>query len=102
MPRTARGGAIRLRPLGVALHADGVGDDAWAGRTRSPVTVSLLADFPASVSEVANMRWREWGHAPEPEDPAWWLDVSFREAGRDGLPVTFVAHNAAEEVLGAV
>jgi GNAT superfamily N-acetyltransferase len=79
-----------------------VGDDAWAGRTPSPVTVSLLADFPAWVSAVADMRWREWGHAPEPEDPAWWLDVSSREAGRDGLSVTFVAHSATQEVLGAV
>src|SRR3954466_14091633 len=91
-----------LNSLGVTLDAISVGDDALAGRTASPVTVSLLADFPASVSAVADMRWREWGHAPEPEDPAWWLDVSSREAGRDGLPVTFVAHSAAEEVLGAV
>jgi GNAT superfamily N-acetyltransferase len=79
-----------------------VGNDALAGRTSSPVTVSLLADFPAWVSAVADMRWREWGHAPEPDDPAWWLDVSSREAGRDGLPVTFVAHSATQEVLGAV
>ena len=51
---------------------------------------------------VAEMRWREWGHRPEPEDPAWWLETTIREAGRDQLPVTFVAHDAAYEVLGAV
>ena len=48
------------------------------------------------------MRWREWGHPPEPEDPAWWLETTIREAGSEGLPVTFVAHEKADEVLGAV
>jgi len=36
------------------------------------------------------------------EDPAWWLETTVREAGRDELPVTFVAHDAADVVLGAV
>jgi GNAT superfamily N-acetyltransferase len=66
------------------------------------VTVSLLADFPGSVPAVADMRWREWGHFPESTDPVWWLDVTTREAGRDELPVTFVAHSVANDVLGAV
>jgi GNAT superfamily N-acetyltransferase len=48
------------------------------------------------------MRWREWGHPPEPEDPDWWLETTIREAGRSELPVTFVAHDPAGEVLGAV
>jgi GNAT superfamily N-acetyltransferase len=51
---------------------------------------------------VADIRWQEWGHAPEPEDPAWWLETTVREAGRSDLPVTFVAHDAAGDVLGAV
>jgi GNAT superfamily N-acetyltransferase len=79
-----------------------VHDDALANGTTSAATVSLLADFPGSVRAVAHMRWQEWGHAPEPADPAWWLDVTTREAGREQLPVTFVAHSAAGEVLGAV
>ena len=79
-----------------------MGDDPLTNRTTPAVTVSLLADFPDAIPAVAGMRWQEWGHAPEPEDPAWWLDVSAREAGRDGLPVTFVARSAANEVLGAV
>ena len=66
------------------------------------VTVSLLADLPGSVQAVADMRWLEWGHPPEPADPAWWLATTVREAGRENLPVTFVAHDAAWEVLGAV
>jgi GNAT superfamily N-acetyltransferase len=64
--------------------------------------VGLLADFPDSMGAVADIRWREWGHPPEPEDPAWWLETTIREAGRRELPVTFVAHDASGEVLGAV
>jgi GNAT superfamily N-acetyltransferase len=66
------------------------------------LAVALLADFPASMRSVADMRWQEWGHPPEPEDPQWWLDTTTREAGRDELPVTLVAHDAAGGVLGAV
>jgi GNAT superfamily N-acetyltransferase len=47
------------------------------------------------------MRWLEWGHPPEPEDPAWWLATTVREAGRDELPVTWVAHDEAGQVVGA-
>ena len=49
------------------------------------LTVTLLADSPSSVPAVAEMRWQEWGHPPESEDPAWWLDTTIREAGR--IPV---------------
>ena len=65
-------------------------------------TVTLLADSPASANAVADMRWREWGHPPEPEDPAWWLEITIGEAGREELPVTFVAHDESGDVLGAV
>jgi GNAT superfamily N-acetyltransferase len=64
--------------------------------------VTLLADNPAAATAVADMRWREWGHPPEPEDPAWWLETTMREAGRSELPVTWVAHSAHGEALGAV
>ena len=66
------------------------------------LTVSLLADSMTSADAVAQMRWQEWGRSPEPEDPAWWIETTVREAGRDDLPVTFVVHDAADEVLGAV
>ncbi len=65
------------------------------------LAVSLLADSPDSIEAVAEMRWQEWGHPPEPEDPAWWLETTAREAGREHLPVTFVAHDA-DAVVGAV
>lgn len=69
---------------------------------RVTITVSLLADTLAAAGAVAEMRWQEWGHAPEPEDPAWWLKTTVDEAGRDTLPVTFVAHGVAGEMWGAV
>lgn len=64
--------------------------------------VTLLADSPSSAEDVAEMRWQEWGGPPEPADLAWWLETTVREAGRDELPVTFVAHDTADAVLGAV
>jgi len=67
-----------------------------------PLTVTLLADSPAAVEAVAEMRWREWGHVPDNDDPDWWLETTVREAGRDELPVTFVAQDAAGDVIGAV
>lgn len=66
------------------------------------LTVTLLADRLSAAAAVASMRWQEWGHPPEPETFAWWLETTVREAGRDELPVTFVAHDEADEVLGAV
>jgi GNAT superfamily N-acetyltransferase len=63
--------------------------------------VSLLADVPAAIEQVARLRWREWGHAPEPEDFQFWLETSTQEAGRDAIPVTFVALDGAD-VVGAV
>jgi GNAT superfamily N-acetyltransferase len=79
-----------------------VDGDALAKEVSGGVTVGLLADFPASMRAVADIRWQEWGHPPESEDPAWWLETTIREAGLADLPVTFVAHAAAGEVLGAV
>jgi GNAT superfamily N-acetyltransferase len=48
------------------------------------------------------MRWQEWGHSPEPDDPQWWIDATRREADRGGLPVTYVAIGGRDELLGAV
>jgi len=58
---------------------------------RAPFSLQLLADRPELVYAVAEIRWKEWGHAPEPEDLAYWVDVTQREAGRNDLPITFVA-----------
>jgi GNAT superfamily N-acetyltransferase len=68
----------------------------------SPLVISLLADKPECIAAVADMRWREWGHPPEPEDLSWWLETTSREAGRSDLPVTFVAVDACGDGVGAV
>lgn len=64
--------------------------------------MALLADVPTAIPQVARMRWLEWGHPPEPDDPAFWLEVTRREAGRSDLPVTFVARASGGDVVGAV
>jgi GNAT superfamily N-acetyltransferase len=66
------------------------------------VTVSLLADCLSAADAVASMRWQEWGHPPEAQSFEWWLETTVREAGRDELPVTFVARGEANEAVGAV
>ena len=58
--------------------------------------VELLADNPHLIAAVGEMRWREWGHAPE--QLVWWVDVT----GRAALPVTWVAIDALGEAVGAV
>jgi GNAT superfamily N-acetyltransferase len=62
----------------------------------------LLADRPESIPAIADMRWREWGHPPEPVEYSFWLDITTREAGRSGLPVTFVCVDQSDDVIGAV
>ena len=79
--------------------------DASERTARVPVVVlsaSLLADRPECIPAVADMRWREWGHPPEPVEYSFWLDVTTREAGRTSLPVTFVCVDQFGEVVGAV
>jgi GNAT superfamily N-acetyltransferase len=66
------------------------------------VRVELLADNPHLVSAVGEMRWREWGHPPEPDSLGWWIDVTAREAGRDDLPMTWVAIDHLGQAVGAV
>jgi len=61
-----------------------------------------LADHPQLISTVGEIRWKEWGHPPEPENLDWWVDVTGREAGRDQLPVTWVAIDPLGDVVGAV
>jgi GNAT superfamily N-acetyltransferase len=54
------------------------------------------------MKAVADMRWLEWGHPPEPEDPDWWFSTTVHEAGTVELPVTFVAQGLNDQVVGAV
>jgi len=64
--------------------------------------VELLADHQELIPAVGELRWRDWGHAPEPEDLSWWVDVTGRESGRAELPVTFVALDSDGGIAGAV
>jgi GNAT superfamily N-acetyltransferase len=66
------------------------------------VSVCLLADRPELIEPAARIRWREWGHAPEPEDPAFWVEVTRQEAGRGRLPFTLVAVDATGGAVGVV
>jgi GNAT superfamily N-acetyltransferase len=66
------------------------------------LSIGLLADHPELIPAVGELRWREWGRPPEPESLDWWVDVTAREAGREALPVTWVAFEAGGKVLGAV
>lgn len=67
-----------------------------------PVTIHLLADRPEFTEVVSEIRWREWGHPPEPTDFGYWLECTRRESGRDRLPVTLVAVDTAGDAVGAV
>jgi GNAT superfamily N-acetyltransferase len=68
----------------------------------SMVSVCLLADRPELIEPVGRIRWREWGHPPEPEDLAFWVEVTRQEAGRDRLPFTVAAVDAAGAAAGVV
>jgi GNAT superfamily N-acetyltransferase len=72
-------------------------------RVENPLlSIGLLADHPELIPAVGQLRWQEWGRPPEPESLDWWVDVTAREAGRDALPVTWVAFDADGRALGAV
>lgn len=66
------------------------------------VRVELLADNAHLITAVGELRWREWGRPPEPTDCNWWVEVTAHEAGRDRLPVTWIAINAGGAAVGAV
>jgi GNAT superfamily N-acetyltransferase len=63
-------------------------------------TVELLADVPHLIGPVGRMRYAEW--ASEGGDVEEWIAISRREAGRDDLPVTWVAVDDRGAAAGAV
>ncbi|MDT0266392.1 GNAT family N-acetyltransferase [Streptomyces sp. DSM 44915] len=64
------------------------------------VNVELLADRPEFVEPLAALRFREWGPEPGRERLADYVTVTAGEAGREGLPVTWVASARAALVGG--
>ena len=59
----------------------------------------LLADVPDLIEPIGRMRCAEWGSADEVQK---WISTTGREAGRDELPVTWVAVDGTAAALGAV
>lgn len=66
------------------------------------VTVDLLVNHPHLIPAVGEIRWQDWGHAPEPESLNWWVEVTGRESGHESLPVTWVAIDPHGQAVGAV
>ena len=66
------------------------------------VSIELLADYPHLFQAVGEMRWKEWGHPPEPDQLEWWVNVTAQESGRNSLPVTWVAVDDQNQAIGAV
>lgn len=63
------------------------------------VLVQLLADVPDLIEPIGRMRFAEWGND---DDVAEHIAITRREAGREDLPVTWVAVDETGTALGAV
>lgn len=75
------------------------------GKTdRSPVTSWREKVFelnPELLEQVGLLRWKEWAYGAQ--DPAPFIEVTAKEAGRSGqLPMTLVAIGVAGGAVGAV
>jgi GNAT superfamily N-acetyltransferase len=66
------------------------------------ISVELLADNLHLAPTIGEIRWREWGHPPEPDRLDWWVNITERESGREALPVTWVAIDNDGQAVGAV
>ena len=73
-----------------------------ANENPESITVELLADHERLIPVLGEICWREWGHAPEPVNLDWWIETTRREAGRDRLPITWVAIDGEGNALGRV
>jgi GNAT superfamily N-acetyltransferase len=62
--------------------------------------VESLADHPELLEQVGLLRWKEWAYGAQ--DPAPFIEVTAKEAGRSGqLPMTLVAIDVAGGAVGA-
>jgi GNAT superfamily N-acetyltransferase len=62
------------------------------------IVVRLLADAPHLIEPIGRLRCAEWGH----RDADAWISITRREAGRQDLPVSWVAVDDTGAALGAV
>lgn len=66
------------------------------------ITVELLADRVDLVAPLGRIRWTDW-RRPGRETVEWWVDDLRSEAGRETLPVSFVAvDDSSGEAVGGV
>ena len=69
--------------------------------TPCDIRAESLADHPGLLEQVGLLRWKEWAYGAP--DPAPFIEVTAREAGRRGqLPMTLVAIDVAGGAVGAV
>jgi GNAT superfamily N-acetyltransferase len=69
--------------------------------TPGDIRVESLADHPGLFEQVGLLRWKEWAYGAP--DPAPFIEITAREAGRSGqLPMTLVAIDVAGSAVGAV
>ena len=61
--------------------------------------VRLLADSPDLIEPIGRMRCAEWGHHDNLHE---WISITRSEAGREDLPVTWVAVDETGAAVGAV
>lgn len=59
----------------------------------------LLADVPNLIEPIGRLRCAEWDSADRVDE---WISTTRREAGRDDVPVTWVAVDDTGTALGAV
>ena len=71
-------------------------------RQTPAISIELLAERPDLLPSVARLRWQEWGTEPGRQALQWWIDTTRSEAGRDTLPIAFVAVSSNGEAIGAV
>jgi GNAT superfamily N-acetyltransferase len=69
---------------------------------RARFTVDLLADRQDLIPPLGALCFEEWGPEPGRERVEDWIAVVAGEAGRDGLPVKWVAADGGRRVLGSV
>ena len=69
--------------------------------TPCDLRVESLADHTELLEQAGLLRWKEWAYGAQ--DPAPFIEVTAKEAGRSGqLPMTLVAIDVAGGVVGVV
>jgi GNAT superfamily N-acetyltransferase len=65
------------------------------------VRIGLLADHPELIETLARWHCDEWGRPDDPKSRAFWESALRREAGRDEIPIVFIALDG-DALVGSV